>query len=60
MAITQSADLITKNPVIGEFEFGIGEGKVPQPAHVAYFWQTERNLPTGSRPGFARVHVSKD
>jgi hypothetical protein len=29
MAITQSADLITKNPVIGEVEFDIGEGKVP-------------------------------
>jgi PAS domain-containing protein len=47
MAITQSADLITNHPVIGEVEFGIGEGKVPQTAHVAYFWETEREFADG-------------
>lgn len=54
MAITQSADLITNHPVIGEVEFGIGEGKVPQTAHVAYFWETEREFADGvqdSGPG---------
>jgi PAS domain S-box-containing protein len=47
MAITQSADLITNHPVIGEVEFGIGERKVPQAAHVAYFWETEREFADG-------------
>ena len=54
MAITQSADLITNHPVIGEVEFGIGEGKVSQTAHVAYFWETEREFADGvqdSGPG---------
>src|SRR5918992_1283074 len=49
MTITQSADLITNHPVIGEFEFGIGKGKVPQTAHVAYFWETEREFSDGVR-----------
>jgi PAS domain S-box-containing protein len=47
MAITQTSDLITNHPVIGEFEFGIGEGKVPQTAHVAYFWETEKEFADG-------------
>src|SRR5512145_3160860 len=47
MAITQSADSITHHPVSGEVEFGIGEGKVPQTAHVAYFWETENEFAGG-------------
>ena len=49
MAITQSTDLIRNHPVIGEVEFGIGEGKIPQSAHVAYFWETEKEFADGVR-----------
>lgn len=35
--------------MIGEVEFGIGEGKVPQTAHVAYFWETEKEFADGVR-----------
>ena len=49
MTITQSADLITNHPVIGQVEFGIGGGKVPQTAHVAYFWETEGEFADGVR-----------
>jgi PAS domain S-box-containing protein len=49
MAVTQSADLITNHPVFGEVEFGIGEGKVPETAHIAYFWETEKEFADGVR-----------
>jgi PAS domain S-box-containing protein len=44
MAVTRGTDLITNHPVIREVEFGIAEEKVPQTAHVAYFWETEREF----------------
>jgi PAS domain S-box-containing protein len=47
MAITQSVDPITNPPVTGDVEFGIRAGKVPQTAHVAYFWETEREFADG-------------
>jgi PAS domain S-box-containing protein len=56
MAIRLSADLITNQPITGEVDFGIGEGKVPQPAHVAYFWETEREFANGVRFLEAGLH----
>jgi PAS domain S-box-containing protein len=49
VATTERDELIRNHPVIGEVEFGIGEGKVPQTAHVAYFWETEKEFADGVR-----------
>ncbi len=49
MATTERDELIRNHPVIGEVEFGIGEGNVPQTAHVAYFWETEKEFADGVR-----------
>ena len=49
MATTERDELIRNHPVIGEVEFGIGKGKVPQSAHVAYFWETEKEFVDGVR-----------
>ncbi|HVO93946.1 MAG TPA: MEDS domain-containing protein, partial [Terriglobales bacterium] len=56
VATTERDELIRNHPVIGEVEFGIGEGKVSQTAHVAYFWETEKEFADGVRFLEAGLH----
>ena len=44
MARVESAEFFLSELALAEVDFGIGEGKVPHTAHLAYFWETDKEF----------------